>query len=77
VFGVFGRDRTVTYAALILLGTREALGRLLGQSEVVFEYRSGDAPGPAQQREEFRQAALLTLTPDGADWTVRRTNNSC
>ena len=52
---------TVTYAALILLGTREALGRLLGQSEVVFEYRSGDAPGPAQQREEFRQAALLTL----------------
>jgi len=45
----------ITYAALILFGTREALGRLLGQSEVVFEYRSGEASGPAQFREEFRQ----------------------
>lgn len=45
----------ITYAALILFGTREALGRLLGQSEVVFEYRSSEASGPAQFREEFRQ----------------------
>jgi ATP-dependent DNA helicase RecG len=45
----------LTYAALILFGTREALGRLLPQSEVIFEYRSSDVTGPAQQREEFRQ----------------------
>jgi len=45
----------VTYAALILFGTREALGRLLGQAEVIFEYRANDATGPAQQRLEFRQ----------------------
>jgi ATP-dependent DNA helicase RecG len=45
----------LTNAALILFGTREALGRFLAQSEVIFEYRSTDATGPAQQREEFRQ----------------------
>lgn len=45
----------ITYAALILFGTHEALGRLLGQSEVIFEYRSTEASGPAQQREEFRK----------------------
>ncbi|HVA48208.1 MAG TPA: ATP-binding protein [Pirellulales bacterium] len=46
----------VTYAALILLGSRAALGRFLAQAEVVFEYRSTPRPGPANQREEFRQA---------------------
>jgi ATP-dependent DNA helicase RecG len=45
----------VTYAALILLGTRAALGRFLAQAEVIFEYRSTARPGPANQREEFRQ----------------------
>ena len=45
----------VTYAALILLGTRSALGRLLAQAEVIFEYRATVRPGPANQREEFRQ----------------------
>jgi len=45
----------VTYAALALFGRREALGRLLGQAEVIFEYRANEASGPAQQREEFRQ----------------------
>ncbi len=44
----------VTYAALVLFGTRAALGKHLPQSEIVFEYRSSDASGPAQQREEFR-----------------------
>lgn len=48
-------DGKLTYAALILLGTRKALGNYLAQSEVVFEYRSSDATGPAQQRVEFRQ----------------------
>ena len=45
----------LTYAALILFGKRESLGRLLAQAEVVFEYRSGDTTGPAQYRQEFRQ----------------------
>ncbi|MCF7707717.1 MAG: putative DNA binding domain-containing protein [Verrucomicrobia bacterium] len=45
----------VTYAALVLFGKREALGRLLGQAEIIFEYRSSEASGPAQHREEFRQ----------------------
>lgn len=48
-------SKGITYAALVLFGHREALGRLLGQSEVIFEYRSSEAAGPAQQREEFRQ----------------------
>ncbi len=46
---------TISYAALILFGTRAALGHHLGQSEVIFEYRANDATGPAQQRLEFRQ----------------------
>lgn len=47
-------DDGITYAALVLFGTRTALGKYLPQSEIVFEYRSSDASGPAQQREEFR-----------------------
>jgi ATP-dependent DNA helicase RecG len=45
----------VTYAALVLFGTRKALGRHLAQAEVVFEYRSAGASGPAQDRGEYRQ----------------------
>ncbi|MCX5868593.1 MAG: putative DNA binding domain-containing protein [Proteobacteria bacterium] len=48
-------DGGVTYAALILFGNHSALGKYLGQAEVVFEYRSNEAPGPAQQRKEYRQ----------------------
>ena len=48
----------ITYAALILLGTHQALGQHLGQAEVIFEYRSTAAAGPANQREEFRQGFL-------------------
>lgn len=48
-------DGQVTYAALILLGTRAALGRWLAQAELVFEYRSSDASGPAADREELRE----------------------
>ncbi len=51
-------DRGVTYAALVILGTRAALGRHLAQAEVVFEYRSSEVPGPASQREEFREGFL-------------------
>ncbi len=48
----------LTYAALVLLGTSEALGRFLAQAEVIFEYRSSNKPGPAGQREEFRRGFL-------------------
>ena len=54
-------DGRVTYAALILLGTREALGKHLAQAEIVFEYRSTEAPGPAADRREFRQGFLPVL----------------
>jgi ATP-dependent DNA helicase RecG len=54
-------DGRVTYAALILLGKREALGRYLAQAEVIFEYRSSEAPGPAADRHEFRQGFLTVL----------------
>ncbi|MBN1942287.1 MAG: putative DNA binding domain-containing protein [Phycisphaerae bacterium] len=48
-------DGQCTYASLILFGTRKAVGKHLAQAETIFEYRSSNAPGPAQQREEFRQ----------------------
>jgi len=47
-------ENGVTYAGLILFGTHSALGRFLPQTEIIFEYRSSNASGPAQQREEFR-----------------------
>lgn len=47
-------DNRITHAALILFGTHKALGKYLAQAEVIFEYRSSDASGPAQQRVEFR-----------------------
>lgn len=49
------RRGEITYAALVLFGTRQALGEFLGNAEVVFEYRANEASGPAGQREEFRQ----------------------
>lgn len=48
-------DGKLNYAALILFGTPQALRRHLGQAEVVFEYRSSDAAGSAQERAEYRQ----------------------
>lgn len=54
-------DSRITYAALILLGKREALGKYLAQAEVIFEYRSNEAPGPAAERHEFRQGFLPVL----------------
>jgi ATP-dependent DNA helicase RecG len=49
-------DTGLTYAALVLFGKHSSLGRLLPQVEIVFEYRSTESSGPAQQREEFRTA---------------------
>jgi ATP-dependent DNA helicase RecG len=48
-------DAGVTYAALILFGTREAVRKYLPRAEVVFEYRSSEASGPAAWREEFTE----------------------
>jgi len=48
-------DGQLTYAALILFGSRQALGRHLAQAEVIFEYRSSEAPVAYQRRLEFRQ----------------------
>ena len=49
-------DDKVTYAALVLFGSAKALTKYLAQAEVIFEYRSSEASGPAAQREEFRDA---------------------
>jgi ATP-dependent DNA helicase RecG len=48
----------VTNAALILFGTRPALGRRLAQAELIFEYRSSEPSLPYQQRIEFRSGFL-------------------
>jgi len=48
-------DGKITYAALILFGSRSALGKHLSQSEIIFEYRSNEASIPYQSRLEFRQ----------------------
>ena len=52
-------DGELTHAALILFETRSALGRHLAQAEIVFEYRSSEASGPAQDRTEFREGFFL------------------
>lgn len=52
-------DGKLNIAALILFGTRAALGKYLSQAEIVFEYRSSEASGPAQDRAEFREGFFL------------------
>lgn len=52
-------DGQMTFAALILFGTRTALGRWLAQGELVFEYRPSDASGPAADREEYREGFFI------------------
>jgi ATP-dependent DNA helicase RecG len=54
-------DGKLTIAALLLFGTPAALTRHLAQAEVVFEYRSSEASGPAQDRLELRAGLLRTL----------------
>lgn len=51
-------DGHLTFAALILFSTRAALSRWLAQAELVFEYRSSEASGPAADREEYREGFL-------------------
>ncbi len=52
-------DGGVTYAALILLGTRKALGIHLARAETIFEYRSKETSLPFQQRKEYRKGFFL------------------
>lgn len=47
-------DEGVTYAALALFGKESSLRKYLPQAEIVFEYRTSNASGPASAREEFR-----------------------
>ena len=54
-------EKGVTYAALILLGTSHDLHHFLPQAEIVFEYRSSETPGPAQQRIEFQGGFFLAF----------------
>jgi ATP-dependent DNA helicase RecG len=58
--GLIEQDGGVTGAALLLLGSPEGVSRHLPSAELVFEYRSSEAAGPAQERVEFRQGFLLT-----------------
>ena len=48
-------DNGVTYAALILFGKTVSITKFLPQAEIVFEYRSSEVSGPANQREEFKE----------------------
>ena len=65
-------DGGITYAALILFGTRPALGRHLAHAELVFEYRASEASGPAAQREEYREGFLAW---HDALWTLINLRN--
>lgn len=49
----------ITNAAIVLFGTRAAVGRLMAQSEVIYEYRVSEEPGPADYREEYREGFPL------------------
>ncbi|MDP8213595.1 MAG: ATP-binding protein [Candidatus Euphemobacter frigidus] len=49
----------ISYAALILMGRKKSLARLLPNAEVIFEYRSRDASIDSQQRVEFREGFFL------------------
>lgn len=53
-------DKGVTYAAIILFGTDAAVMKYLPQAEIIFEYRSSEASGPASQREEITQGFFLS-----------------
>jgi len=65
-------DGGITYAALILLGCERALGKHLGQAEVVFEYRSSDTSIPYQDRREYREGFFLY---DDDLWTTINLRN--
>lgn len=49
----------VTYAGLILFGTRAAVRKHLAQAEFVIEFRMTNAAGPAAQRQDFSEGFFL------------------
>jgi ATP-dependent DNA helicase RecG len=49
----------ITNTALLLLGSEGAVAKYIPQAETIFEYRSSEASGAAQQRIEFRKGFLL------------------
>ncbi|MGM9320866.1 RNA-binding domain-containing protein [Deinococcus aquaticus] len=51
-------ERGITYAALILMGTAQALTRHLSQAEVIFEFREDKGVIQAQARENYRVGFL-------------------
>lgn len=54
-------DAGVTYAAMILFGKSEALVRFLPQAEIIFEYRSSEASGPAKPTGRIQVWLLYLL----------------
>lgn len=52
------RDGKLTYAALILLSSKEAASKYLAQAELIFEYRASESSIPYQQRLEYREGFL-------------------
>ena len=65
----------ITYAALILLGKSKSLGRFLAQAEVVFEYRSSEAPGPPISATSIAKAFSRSLTSSGKRSTSGTTSS--
>ncbi len=51
-------DGVPNFAALVVMGKGESLGRLLPQVEFVYEYRSNESSISYQQRQEFRDGFL-------------------
>lgn len=49
----------ITRAALVLFGSRKALGRLMPQCEVIFEYRQRESDIAPVQRINFREGFFL------------------
>lgn len=66
-------DGAITYAAIILLGTRKSVGRHLANAEVIFHYRHSESELRAAQREEFREGFLAF---DDALWKLVDQRNS-
>ena len=54
-------DNAINYAGLVLLGTKEALDRLLPQAEIVFEWRQVPGKIPHDFRKNWRQSFLTIL----------------
>jgi len=54
--GAMKRSGELTYAALILFGSAEALREELPSAECVFEYRAHESSGPADDRKSYRDA---------------------